>query len=185
MTTLEARDKPTPEWEKHHKGNSIHTTTLRGSGREVETVWQLKYTSRYDVIHEQDVLKADYTACLGTLYAAHRSFRLASKGEIARGEGPRGDDPSELERIYFYLVEAFKRRKSDLRLAVWLSQPLNDGEDVSGLRSMLFRIVPALDELLEKLDDDIHQIRLTLRKERDRVVLGEGELRPEFDSRWE
>jgi hypothetical protein len=164
MTTLEARDKPTDEWVKHHKGNSVHTKTLPGSGRELETVWQLRYTSRYDVIHEEDILKGDYTACLGTLYAAHRSFRLASKGEIARGEGPRGEDPSELERIYGYLIKAFKRRKSDLRLAVWLSQPLNDGEDVVGLRSMLFRIVPALDELLEKLDDDIHQIRLTLRQ---------------------
>jgi hypothetical protein len=164
MTTLEARDKPTPEWEQHHKGNSIHTTTLRGSGREVETVWQLRYTSRYSVLHEQDALNADYTACLGTLYAAHRSFRLASKGEIARGEGPRGEDPAELERIYCHLVKAYSRKRSDLRLAVWLAQPLNDGEDVSLLRSMLFRIVPALNELLEDLEDEIHKFRLTMRQ---------------------
>jgi hypothetical protein len=162
MTTLEARDKPTPEWEQHHKGNSIHTTTLRGSGREVETVWQLRYTSRYSVIHEQDVLNADYTACLGTLYAAHRSFRLASKGEIARGEGPRGEDPAELERIYCHLVKEYPA--SDLRLAVWLSQPLGDGEDVGMLRSALFRIVPALNEMLEQLEDEIHKFRLTLRQ---------------------
>ena len=154
--------KPTKEWEQHHKGNSVHTTTL-GSGREIETVWQLRYGSRYAVIDEQDALNADYSATMGTLYAAHRSFRLASKGEICRGEGPRGDDPAELEQIYTHLAKAYRRKKSDLRLAVWLSEPLFDGENVSLLRSALFKIVPALNHLLKDLEDEIHKYRLTLR----------------------
>ena len=109
MTTLEARDKPTKEWEQHQgKLHPYHDAQRLGPGS--ETVWQLKYTSRYAVIHEHDVLKADYTACLGTLYAAHRSFRLASKGEMPVVKGREGEDPSELERIYSYLVKAFKGR---------------------------------------------------------------------------
>lgn len=146
---------PTPEWIERNKGNALHTRELPVNGKEYKTVWQVKYRSLYDVIAEQEILRADYTGLMGAIHAAKHAFDMATLAfysHIDRASGG-GDSDGLGERMYKALLRDMGVK--DMALLVSLSQPLDVDEDIATLRHYLLAIVPDIDHLCSKAEKSL------------------------------